>query len=78
MRDAINRDEEQRLVAAVRAGQPWDEVRGLLHGVDPEALDRGFKARVLRAAGLESVFAEDLKHEVSQTSLKRPKGKATP
>ena len=52
MRDAINQDEEDRLVRAVQSGKSWDEVRGMLYGVDPEALDRGFKAQVLRKAGV--------------------------
>jgi hypothetical protein len=53
MRDAINFDERDRLVRAVRAGHAWDEVRGMLRGVDPVALDRGWKDAVLRLAGVE-------------------------
>lgn len=54
MRDAINPAEEDRLVRAVKAGKGWDEVRGMLPGVDPSALDRGFRERVLRLAGVEA------------------------
>lgn len=53
MRDAINDDERDRLVRAVRSGRSWDEVRGTLFGVDPAALDRGWKATILRLAGVE-------------------------
>lgn len=59
MRDAINRDEEELLVKAVASGKTWDEVRGMLVGVDPEALDRGFRERVLRAAGVTLEAATD-------------------
>lgn len=52
MRDAINPIEEQRLVDMLLAGYTWDEVRGSLPGVDPVALDHGFKERCFRAAGL--------------------------
>ncbi len=53
LRDAINPFEEEKLVRAMKAGRTWDEVRGILPGVDPTALDKGFKERVMRQAGLE-------------------------
>ena len=52
MRDAIGPSEEDRLVKALKNGKGWDEVRGMLPGVDPEALDRGFKERCFRLAGM--------------------------
>ena len=52
MRDAIGPDEEGKLVRALRSGLPWEEVREILPGVDPAALDRGFKDRIHMLAGL--------------------------
>lgn len=51
MRDAINPSEFDRLVGATRRGQSWEEVRVMLVGVDPAALDRNFREMVLSAAG---------------------------
>lgn len=55
MRDAINSDEGARLVKAMKDGADWDEARTMLPGVDPEALDRGWKDYVHREAGVELV-----------------------
>jgi len=68
MRDAINPSEEHALVAAVKSGKTWDEVRGLLHGVDPVALDRGFKERVFRLANVPL--------EVEEPAPEKPQRKA--
>jgi hypothetical protein len=75
MRDAINPSEYDRLVAAVRQGKSWDEVRGMLPGVDPSALDRGFRERVLREGGAEEapppqVVPENLARVVEHTAPK--------
>jgi hypothetical protein len=71
MRDAINKDEGRSLAAAMRLGKSWDEVRGMIPGVDPAALDRGWKAWVLREAGVvepevvpEPVAEEPKKHPI--------------
>jgi hypothetical protein len=52
MRDTINRFEYLRLVSAVKSGLAWDEVRGMLPGVDPVLLDKNFKETVLSDAGV--------------------------
>lgn len=52
MRDGINFDERDKLVAAVRGGVPWEEARTMLRGVDPEALDHGWRDTILRLAGV--------------------------
>ena len=77
MRDAINPSEYDRLVAAVRSGKSWDEVRGMLVGVDPTALDRGFRERVLREAGVDvapepQVVPENLARVVERTHSEPP------
>jgi hypothetical protein len=78
MRDAINRDEYAALVAAVKSGKTWDETRGVLPGVDPIALDKNFKAIVLKAAGVEDVqpaTATEEVEEVMEPEAKHPKAK---
>jgi len=66
MRDAINPTEYDRLVGAARAGKSWDEIRGMLPGVDPGALDLGFKAQVMRAAGVEEPAPEPVPEVMAQ------------
>jgi len=52
MRDGVYPDEEYNLVQALRAGKTWDEVRGSLPDVDPAHLDKEFRERCFRQAGL--------------------------
>lgn len=53
MRDAIHPYEEERLVRALRSGATWDEVRGSIADVLPEVLDKGFRERCFRQAGID-------------------------
>ena len=73
MRDAINRDEFDRLVKEVKAGKEWGEVRGIIPGVDPEALDRAFKAMVFKAAGLEEARPEPVPEVEEAEEVEEPR-----
>ena len=53
MRDAINNDEGLALARALRAGKTWEEAKAALPGVDPAALDAGWKEWAHREAGVE-------------------------
>ena len=53
MRDAIHPYEEDRLVKMLRSGLTWDEVRGSIADVSPDVLDKGFRERCFRIAGIE-------------------------
>ena len=72
MRDAINPSEFDRLVGAVRRGQAWEEVRVMLVGVDPAALDANFREMVLKAAGVLPDVVEPQPEELPKA--KRGKG----
>lgn len=53
LRDSLTNHEMQLLVKQLKAGRPWSAVRVSMPQVDPEALDRGFKAWAHKVAGVE-------------------------
>lgn len=53
MRDAITDQERYALVKQLEAGVPWSQVRQSLTGVDPVALDKGFKEWAMKKACVE-------------------------